>query len=244
MQKLLYGLGIIGTLWASTLAAADWGYLRGRFVYEGEPPVRKPVTITTDKEFCGKKNILEEVVVVKPDTKGLANVAVWVYRARGDAPLPVHASYAETAKAAVHLDADGCRFNPHVCQLRTTQTLLIRNRNPIGDSAKIDTLQNPPINIMLPVSAEVRQQPWEAAWLLLREDPYMAVSDADGKFEIRNLPVGRWTFQVWHEHAGYVTQVKIKGKASTWTRGRVELPIKSGDNDLGELVLAADLFAK
>ena len=118
----------------------------------------------------------------------------------------------------------------------------------------------PPLNIMLPVGAEVRQQyqvperlpvrvscslhPWESAWLVLRDDPYMAVSDEDGKFEIKNLPTGKLTFQVWHEHAGYVTRVKTAGKLSAWTRGRVELPVKAGDNDLGELVLPSDLFAK
>jgi hypothetical protein len=245
---------------ASTVAAADWGHLRGRFVFDGEPPVRKPVLITADKEFCGNKDLLEEEVVVKPDSKGLANVAVWIYRARGEAPLPVHASYAETAKAEVCLDADGCRFNPHVGLLRTAQTLWIRNRNPIGDSAKIDTLQNPPINITLPVGSEVRHSfstvermpvrvscslhPWECGWLIVRDDPYMGVSDEDGRFQIKDLPVGKWTFQVWHEKAGYVTQVKTREKASTWPRGRVELSIKTGDNDLGEILLSAELFAK
>ena len=260
MWKLGNRLGIVAVLWTSSLAAAEWGHLKGQFIYEGEPPVRKPLTITADKEFCGNKLILEEQLVVKPGTKGVANVVIGIYLARGAAKLPVHASYAETAQAVVHLDADGCRFNPHVCQLRTTQTLLIRNRNPIGDSAKIDTLQNPPINILLPVDAEVRQQyliservparvscslhPWESGWLFVRDDPYLAVSDEDGKFEIKHLPTGKWTFQVWQEHAGYITRVKIAGRATTWTRGRAEIPIQPGDNDLGELRLSPDAFAK
>ena len=260
MQKMSSAFGSIAVLAAASLMAAEWGHVRGRFAYDGEPPVRKPVTITADKDFCGKHKILDESLVVKPDSKGVANVGIWLYRARGDAKLPVHASYAESAKAVVNLDADGCRFNPHVCLLRTHQTLLIRNRNPIGDSAKIDTLSNPPLNFTLPVDGEVRQtylnverlparvscslHPWESGWLLVKDDPYMAVSDADGKFEIQNLPTGKWTFQVWHEYTGYVTQVKIGGKLSAWTRGRVEVPIKSGDNDLGELVLPSGLFVK
>jgi len=49
------------------------------------------------------------------------------------------------------MDCHGCRFEPHAQVLRTTQTLLIRNLNLIGDSAKIDTLSNPPINIVIPI---------------------------------------------------------------------------------------------
>ena len=222
MQKLRAGIGILAVLWTSSLTAAEWGHLQGRFVYEGEPPARKPLTITADKEFCGKHDIREEQLVVNPANRGVANVFVWLFLARGETPPAVHESYAATAKAEVLLDASGCRFEPHGCLLRTTQTLLIRNRNPIGDSAKIDTLANPPLNILLPIKSESRQQyptperlpvrvscslhPWESGWLLIKEHPYMAVSQADGKFAIRNIPCGRWTFQFWHEQAGYLTE--------------------------------------
>jgi hypothetical protein len=87
-QKLRCGFGVLWVMWASTVAAADWGHLRGRFVFDGKPPVRKPVLITADKEFCGNKNLLEEEVVVKPDSKGLANVAVWIYRVLRTKRLP------------------------------------------------------------------------------------------------------------------------------------------------------------
>jgi hypothetical protein len=252
-----------GDLSAAPLAAAnssfDGGDLKGRFVYDGDPPVRKPIVITADQEFCGKQNILEENLVVNPANRGLANVIIWLYLAR-DEPLPaVHNSYAESEKAEVHLDCRGCRFEPHVRVLRTTQTLLIRNLNPIGDSAKIDTLSNPAINILVPIKGQWRQSyasaermparvscslhPWESGWLLVKEHPYMAVSNADGQFAIPSLPPGKWTFQFWHEQSGYLTEVKFQRKATAWKRGRVEFEIKPGENDLGELLLAPDLFA-
>jgi len=246
-------------LLAAVGGAFDGGDLQGRFVYGGDPPARKPVVITADKEFCGKQNILEENLVVNPANRGLANVIIWLYLAR-DEPLPaVHNSYAESQKADVHLDCRGCRFEPHVRVLRTMQTLVIRNLNPIGDSAKIDTLSNPAINILVPIEGQWRQayasaermparvscslHPWESGWLLVKEHPYLAVTNADGQFAIKGLPPGKWTFQFWHEQAGYVTEVKHQGKPTVWKRGRVELEIKPGENDLGELLLAPDLFA-
>lgn len=243
---------------AAGAGAFEGGDLKGRFVYDGVPPARKPVEITADREFCGKQNILKENLVVNPVNRGIANVVVWLYQASREAPPPVHPSYRATEKAEVHLDCRGCRFDPHVCVLRTTQTLLIRNLNPIGDSAKIDTLSNPPINILVPVDGRWRQtysrperlpapvscslHPWESAWLLVVEHPYVAASDADGNFVIKSLPVGRRLFQFWHEQPGYLTEVKHRGSATTWRRGRVEMLIKPGENDLGELRLAPPLF--
>jgi len=249
----------VAPLLMAASASFDGGNLKGRFVYDGQPPERKPLTITADKEFCGKKNILEENLVVNRANKGVANVIVCLYLGRGDAPPTVHDSYAATEKADVHLDADGCRFNPHVCLLRTSQTLVLRNLNPIGDSAKIDTLSNSPINIMLPIKSEVRQKytaeerlparvscsvhPWESGWLVVKSHPYVAVSNEDGHFAIQDLPPGKWTFQFWHEQSGYLTEVKFQGKSTAWKRGRVELEIKRGENDLGELLLAPAMFA-
>lgn len=240
-------------------ASFDGGDLKGRFVYDGTPPARKPVVITADKEFCGKQNILEENLVVDPTNRGVANVIVWLYLASGDPRPAIHNSYAETDKADVHMDCHGCRFEPHAQVLRTTQTLLTRNLNPIGDSVKIDTLSNPPINIVIPIGGQWRQayasserlparvscslHPWESGWLLVKDHPYMAVSNADGSFAIKNVPPGKWTFQFWHEQSGYVTEVKVQGKAAAWKRGRAEFEIKPGANDLGDVLLAPDLFA-
>lgn len=262
MRLRILAWALCGTviLFGTAVGAEQWGDLKGRFVYDGEPPERKPLKITADLEFCGNKNLLEQHLVVHPSNKGVANVIVWLFLGRADKPPAVHDSYAETAKAEVVLDSVDCQFEPHVVLLRTTQTLILRNSDPIGDSAKIDVLLNPPINITLPVRSEVRHRftaeerlparvscgihPWESGWLLVRELPYMAVSDENGQFKIANLPVGKWTFQFWHEQAGYVNQVTMDGKATSWARGRAEIEIRAGQNDLGDLLMAPGLFTQ
>jgi hypothetical protein len=255
--QALLGVFFLG---GPVLGAELWGDLTGRFVYDGEPPERKPIHITADVEFCGGKNLLEEHLVVHPENRGVANVIVWLSLGRGETPPAVHESYADTARAEVVLDSVDCHFEPHVALLRTTQTLVLRNSDPIGDNAKIDTLSNPPINVTLPMHSEIKHQftveerlparvscgihPWESGWLLIKELPYMAVSDEDGRFKIQNLPAGKWTFQIWHEQAGYVNQVTIDGQPTTWARGRVTVDIQSGENDLGNLLLAPPMFAR
>ena len=38
------------------------------------------------------------------------------------------------------------------------------------------------------------------------EHPYFAVRGADGKFDIKNLPLGEYTIEAWHEKLGTAAQ--------------------------------------
>jgi hypothetical protein len=98
-----------------------------------------------------------------------------------------------------------------------------------------------PENLPSPVSCSIH--PWMRGWLLIKDHPYMGVSDADGKVVIKNLPVGKWTFQFWHERAGNLREVKRNGESVQWTRGRLEVEIKPSLNDLGEIKLGPSLFS-
>jgi hypothetical protein len=73
-------------------------------------------------------------------------------------------------------------------------------------------------------------------YLVVPPTPYAAVSDKDGKFEIKNLPAGtQLEFQVWHEGKGYVQKALVNGKDAGWAKGRFKMTIKPGDNDLGDI---------
>jgi hypothetical protein len=263
MRETMAFLLLFGSVAASDAGisrAAEWGGLRARFLYEGEPPVRKPIRVTVDHEYCRKQELLEEDLIVDRNTRGLANVVGWLYVGRGGPAPPIHKSYAKTETAEVKLDSVYCRIAPHVCLLRTSQTLLIGNPDPIGDGLKIDSLSNPPINITLAAGGELRRRfprperlparvgcpihPWESGWLLVSEHPYMAVSGADGRFEMKDLPAGNWTFQFWHERSRCVSEVKRNGQPAAWPRGRIEINIKPGENDLGDIQLAPALLEK
>ena len=38
--------------------------------------------------------------------------------------------------------------------------------------------------------------------ILVRDEPYCATTDEEGRFRIRNLPSGNWTFVIWHAKGG------------------------------------------
>jgi hypothetical protein len=94
-----------------------------------------------------------------------------------------------------------------------------------------------------PVKLECDIHAWMSAYLLVRDNPYFAVTDKDGKFSIKNLPVGEHTFIAWHP-TGYLVDVTVDGKATKWqigerSKGRVKVAIKAGANSLGKKIEAA-----
>ncbi len=250
-------VSILALLLTSNVVAEEWGDLSATFVYGGDAPTASLLTATKDQEVCGKQKLFDESVVVNSGNNGIANVVGYLYLKRG-AEAPIHESYAETAGAEVPLDNLDCRFDPHICAMRTSQTLLIGNKDPIGHNTKIDAAKNPAVNDIIPADGSTTKKfeieerlpvrvscsihPWMNGWLLVKENPYFAVSDADGKLEIKNLPAGTWTFQFWHEVPGYIADVSKDGAAEQWKKGRVEIEIKAGDNDLGQIEIPASVF--
>ena len=75
----------------------------------------------------------------------------------------------------------------------------------------------------------------------MRSNPYMAKTDEDGRFRIKHLPVGRHTFLLWHERAGYLRNMRL-GADSTNDKGRLTIGIRQRDNKLPDTRLAAKVF--
>jgi hypothetical protein len=239
-------------------SAADWGTLTGRFVVDGAAPKPVPIEPTKDQEVCGKHKLFEEGLLV--DAKGgLAN-AVIMLKTKLDAK-DVNPEYANTSSEKVRLDNKGCRFEPHVAVLRTTQTLALHNSDPVSHNTKVDPIINAGINPILAAGGDPLEQkftseealpikvgcnihPWMGAYLIVRKDPYAAVSDKDGTFTIKDLPAGKeLEFVLWEEKPGYLKNATFKGGKAD-ARGRFKYKLKPGVNDLGDIKVSASLLNK
>lgn len=247
---------VVCCLFASAASGDEWGTLKGRFVYSGDAPAAAELKADKDVEVCGKHKLVNEELVVGGD-KGVANVVVFVR----DKKVKVHPDAAAAAKAEkVVLDNKDCRFEPHVAFVQAGQDLVVKNSDPVGHNSNIATLKNAPSNNLIPAGGEAKLtfkaaeaipaqvtcniHPWMKAWLVVRDNPYAAVSGPDGAFEIANLPVGEVELQLWHEKAGYIGSVTVGGKAEETKKGRKKVKIAAAGTDLGEMVLDASMFSK
>ena len=236
--------------------AEDWGTVTGRFVVQGMAPTLPPDEITKDAQFCGAK-LPNPSIKVGADG-GLQNVAVWLYLDRGDKAPDPHPSYAEKAKEPVVIDNKACLYSPHVVSVVVGQPVEFVNSDPIPHNFKIEGFKNAGMNNLVPVGGSFKHKfteeerypmnascsihPWMAGKIVVRESPYMAVSGEDGTFTIENLPVGKHKVQIWHEVPGNVKEMTVGGKVEKNRRGVLEIEVKAGDNDLGDIQIDAGLL--
>lgn len=234
-----------------------WGDLVGRLVYDGDPPERKKLKVDKDVDCCGKYDIRDESLMVGPD-HGLANVYVYL-RTRKVAIAP---ELAESTPKHVLLDNRDCIFKPHCMAIwYTHQEYSIVNSDPIAQNVAFSPLGDTPANIILapvtqgqddpntratwrfnraqivPVPIACNYHPWESAFVLPRDNPYVAITAMDGTFRIPKLPTGTWEFQVWQERVGYLDLPQ-------WPKGRFEMAIGPGVNDVGTIRVPATRFER
>lgn len=232
---------------------AEWGDLKGRFIYDGEPPERKRLKVDKDVACCGKLAIFDESLMVGPD-HGLANVYVYL-RSRG---VPIFPEREQTVAQSVLLDNRDCIFKPHCLHVwYPRQELHIVNSDPIAQNVAFSPLGDAPANIVLaaapgdpiearwrfgrrqaaPVAIHCNYHPWESAFVLPLEHPYADISAGDGSFRIAKLPAGQWQFQAWHERVGFLDM-------PDWPKGRRTVAVEPGVNDLGVIRVSPALLQR
>ncbi|HXG11552.1 MAG TPA: hypothetical protein VNK04_17490 [Gemmataceae bacterium] len=200
---------------------AGWGDVKGQVVWGGNDlPEVKKLDVTKDQEHClARGAILSEEWVINPTNKGVRWAVVWLIPDPPDGQLAVHPSLQAVPKDVVVMDQPMCKFEPHVVALRQGQTLEVKNSAPIvhnvnwagirirGDnkvispngSIKIDDLKA----TGFPVIIACNIHPWMKAYVRVFDHPYFAVTDENGRFEIKNAPAGKCRLVVWQETAGY-----------------------------------------
>lgn len=237
--------------------AQEWGTIKGRFVIDGAAPQAPELDITKDRGFCGPKTPDPTIQVGKDG--GVANVALWLYVDRGGKAPEPHPAYAEKIKQPVKVTNEMCIYVPHVATVVAGQPVEFVNKDPIPHNFKVEGFANASFNNLVPINgvfnhtfaseerypmnASCSIHPWMSAKLVVRESPYMAATAEDGTFVIENLPVGKHKFQIWHEVPGNLKGVEVAGEEAD-RRGTVEIEVKAGENDLGDIKIKAATLKK
>lgn len=204
------------------LIADDWGALRGQVVLTGEMPTLVPLVTKRDANVkdavCSAQDVPDDSLQVDAETKGIANVFVFLRRR----PKASHPDLQKSAVTEIVFDQKACRFAPHAMIVRTDQTVLVKSDDPTNHNTHTHPTFNTPENFLVqpnardglpltfrlpepnPVKITCDLHPWMLAYWLVVDHPYAAVTNERGEFSIEKLPIGTHTFRVWHERAGWI----------------------------------------
>ncbi len=183
----------------------------GMASFSGDAPRFPPINMSAEPDCMqmhGGRVPSDRVVV--NDGK-LQHVLVWISKGLEGKRFPVRTDL-------VNLDQDGCIYKPHVVAVQMGQALNITNSDPTTHNVHPLPRQNrewnrsqtsgaPAIDYKFPrselkIAVKCNIHPWMQAYIHVVEHPYFAVTDAEGTFEIGNLPPGTYTLQAVHERLG------------------------------------------
>ena len=193
------------------------GSFSGTVVLDGEAPESAPLVKggdegAKDKEVCAVVDVPDESLLVGEDN-GIANVFVYLRRApKGFTSDP--------PSDPVTLDQKGCVFLPHVALIRAGQKVLVKSSDAVQHNVHTFPDKNQATNLLInpndqtgleltynraesdPLQVKCDIHAWMSSYHLVLDHPFMAITDANGKFSIDSLPAGEYEFRVWHERGG------------------------------------------
>ena len=207
---------------AAATRAEGWGTLKGRVLFGGEPPAQKILVAkgdpgAKDSKICAVEAIPSQRLVVDKASKGVRYAVVYIPK-----PTAVKPEARDAAlKKQVVFDQRNCIFDPHVLAVMKGQKVVVKQDDP-GVSHNIHSyLQNLPFNSSMATGQTQTIEPksperlpglvvcdihkWMSAYWLVADNPYFAVTDEKGNFEIKDVPAGTQKVVVWQEATGPVT---------------------------------------
>jgi hypothetical protein len=246
-QVVSCALGCALVMTFATAAPADdkedakWATIKGQVVFPANAPipVRKPLNVTEPK-CIAKGPLLDEAVLINPKTRGIKNVVVYL---RPDNNQPnaafaaneIHPADARRKPAEVVIDQPCCMFVERVTCARVGDTVVVKNPVAIAHNFFWESGNNGSFNVNVPAMGQwkmpealKKENPpiqykctihgWMTGYVRIFDHPYYAVTDEDGKFEIKNAPAGKYRIVYWHENGvrggakgRFGDQIEIKG---------------------------------
>jgi len=197
-------------------SVAHAGEIRGVVTFTGEAPARAKVDRTADPK-CPQDALAEDVVVTNGKLQDVLVRVVKGPKRALDRELEV--------PGPVVITQDGCRYTPRVSGALRGQQLEVRNADPTFHNVRGTAGESVAFNLPQPAKGKpiVRDldgsspvvalhcdvHPWMAAWVVVSDHPYFAVTAADGSFTLTGLEPGSYVLEAWHPTLGTKT-VKVK----------------------------------
>jgi hypothetical protein len=235
------------------VAPDGWCHIRGRVVYDGDPiPKQKPIpksggAYTEDWVVNPTNRGVQNVVVwLSPEP----TAAQWErLKDRGPNRLrevpgfqgnQVYPGLSLKGERSIVHGHPVRAYVPHVLAAQAGSDVFLRNLSAVPDNPTWASRNNgefsplvPAGNVKevknltaerFPINVSSNIYPWMKAYVWVFDHPYFAVTDPDGRFEIKFAPVGKLRLVAWQEDMGFRNGREGRfGEPIQVPRGRLEL---------------------
>ena len=203
------------------------GMITGRVVFKGGYTPGK-VTISKDKQACGDSK-LDPAMVIGSEGE-VKNAVIQIAGLRQSSRAVPDAVF----------DQVKCEYAPHVLVVPVGGAVKIKNSDGILHNVHTFSEKNTPFNRAQPkylkeisekftkpelVSVRCDVHGWMSGWIVVTENSFFDVTAADGSFSMENVPVGKYTLDVWHETLGRTSQ-SVDVKSAEVTNVTFEFQVK------------------
>jgi len=233
LKSALISGGTLVALAVSVATIAGWtappdtpASVKGTVKFDGPAPKLAKIDMSQDP-ICAKAHptpaTTEDVVVGAGG--GLDNVVVYISDG-----LAAH-DFQPPQQPAV-LEQKGCQYKPHVLALEAHQKLDVVNSDETTHNIHPSPNNNREWNMTQPHGMPLEQtfareevaipvkcnvHPWMKGYIAVFKHPYFAVTDANGSFELKDLPPGTYTITAWQEKLGTQVQKVTVGASESKT---------------------------
>ncbi len=200
--------------------------------FAGRPAlIEKGASLAIAKdEICSSTSVPDETLVVD-GAGGVRDVFIFMDK------VPKKLTKLPLPEKPVIFDQKLCTFLPHAMVVRVGQKIQVWNSDPAAHNThtrpKINSEFNSVVNAgdqsgdksfqykkpeKQPISVVCDFHGWMKAYHFPVDHPFATVTKADGTFEIKDIPPGKYRFKVWHSGKYLERKVEVVIKAGSPTK--------------------------
>jgi plastocyanin len=195
------------------MTVSDGGTIVGEVKYAGDPPAPEKIDVTKDANICGADPKVSPTLVIGAN-KGIKDVVASLPGIQKGKAL------GKPEKPPV-LDQKNCEYHPYAQIIPVNTTVEITNSDDVLHNIKTKGGSKTSFNMAQPkfkrkltydfknpeiVQVECNVHGWMNAIIVVEDNPYDALTDANGSFKITDVPPGKYTVKVWHSKLGEQTK--------------------------------------
>ncbi len=205
-----------------TIAVVDGGSIKGTVKYVGAMPTATMIETQKDQDVCGASHPNRALPTL---TNGLGGCVVYLEKVKEGKAF---------SGARYTLDQHHCEFLPHIQALPIGASLIVSNSDGVIHNYHITKGSENIMNEAQPVGGPAHEvkittagllsigcdvHPWMKGFLFVAENPYYAVTDSTGGFEITDIPEGDYEVLLWRDHWNVDAIKNAEGRITSYKWG-------------------------